>query len=269
MYESMVLSSLKEWQGKRIEKYFYVPHLHNEEVTKLTQLHQQWYTSPSSAFYKQKDKTFSGNYNDKSEFEVDLYFKSSNEDICDCSMFLQGCVSELHAKTLHQEKSLHNKWVFVEMTAGPKLLMQKLFQLERSVRLLPLIDKQYEPAALCVLMNGPQDLFKQALDLVNIPQDAKINQYPLYIGWVPTRNVYSTMKNFETKLESRITGLESRMESRITGLESRMESRITGLESRITGLESRITGLESRMESRITDLDHKMDVLIDLIKVKK
>ncbi len=123
-------------------------------------------------------------------FETDFYFNSS-EHIDDCNSLFQGCVSHLHNKTDKRELTLTDKWVFVELTESPYLLPQKLFQLERAVRLLPLIDNQYRPEALCVLMNGDKHIAEMAINLIRIPDNAEIHNFPLYIGW--KKYIYFTL----------------------------------------------------------------------------
>jgi hypothetical protein len=46
-----------------------------------------------------------------------------------------------------------------------------------------------------------------------IPDTAEISKYPLYVGWVPTRNIYSSLKRIETGVNERLSHLETTIES--------------------------------------------------------
>jgi hypothetical protein len=197
MYESIILSILSDRKGSRIEKFSYVPALHDAELLNLQTLQKLWYPENLKSFFKSRDKSFDG------------------------KKFFQGCVLDLHRKTNVLETSLANKWIFVEITSSPNLLLQKLFQLERAVRLLPKIDNQYRPEVLCVLLNNPEDVAKQAINLVTIPNDALINSFPLYIGWVPTRNIYKSVIDLERKFDSKIDSLERSVKHEINLLDSK------------------------------------------------
>lgn len=253
MYESIILSTLSDRKGSRIEKFSYVPALHDAELLNLQTLQKLWYPENLKSFFKSRDKSFDGKYNEDTTFEVDLYFKSW-EDIANCREFFQGCVLDLHRKTNVLETSLANKWIFVEITSSPHLLLQKLFQLERAVRLLPKIDNQYRPEALCVLLNGPEDVAKQAINLVTIPNDALINSFPLYIGWVPTRNIYKSVIDLERKFDSKIGALDSKigaLDSKIDSLERSVKHEINLLDSKFVNLERKFDTLTSVLEKII------------------
>ena len=249
LYESMILSQIPAWKGSRIESYKYDKKIHAKEIENLQALHDNWYPNDDSKVFTKKDKTFSGKYNEHTSFEVDLYFKSP-ESIENCAEFLQGCMTKLHTKSGKTEGPLTDKWVFIETTASPSLLLQKLFQLESAVRLLPLIDQKYKPEALCVLVNGNEKDADRAIDLVTIPENARIRQYPLYIGWVPTRNIYTTFRDFDKKLTDKMSSMETKM---------------TSLDKELKNLDSRMTQLDSRMTQELNGLEKKIDNLAGLI----
>jgi hypothetical protein len=221
-YEAQVLSKLPKWKGVRMENYRFNPEVHGEALNELKAIQDVWYRQQSSnSFFKIKEKKVE-NYNQSTFFETDFYFKSS-EHIDDCSSLFQGCVSDLHNKTNKEELTLTDKWVFVELTESPYLLSQKLFQLERAVRFLPLIDNQYRPEALCVLMNGDKQIANRALDLIDIPDNAEIKNFPLYIGWVPSRNIFTSLNNLETKMNTMETKMNT-METKMNTMETKMAS---------------------------------------------
>ncbi len=111
MYENMVLSSLKNWKGQRIEKYNYVPNLQHNELSALKQLHPKWFKGSAKSNYKVPD------YQCSDFFEADLYFKAENP-IQSLEYFLGGCVDTNHFykfTSIIEEESIDD-WVFIEMT---------------------------------------------------------------------------------------------------------------------------------------------------------
>jgi len=269
MYESMILSTIP-WKGLRIESYKYSREKHETEIKKLQKLEKMWYPMDEQVF-KKKDKTFSGNYKEGTTFEADLHFKSS-ENIFSFQELLQNCVEVLYPLTEMKEESLTDKWVYIEITASPALLLQKLFQLERAVRLLPLIDPTFKPEALCVLMNGDEKVAKNAISLVKncIPKDANILQFPLYLGWAPTRNMYTSFAKLSDEVTSwkKIMGSQlDRLDKDVKGLDARMDSLdrdVKGLDARMDSLDRNVKHLDARMDS----LEKKIDSLVSIISNK-
>ena len=200
-------------------------------MDELKAIQDVWYPKSSDPFFKIKENKLE-NYDKSTLFETDFYFNSA-EYVDDCRALFRGSVSHLHKKTTHTELALQDKWVFVELTESPYLLPQKLFQLERAVRLLPLIDNQYRPEALCVLMNGDKNIADMALDLIRIPKNAEINKYPLYIGWVPSRNIFTLFNNLESKMES----METKFETKLESMETKFETKLGMMETKISSIE--------------------------------
>lgn len=181
-------------------------------------------------FFSKKTKDLKQYRQPSTVFETDFNFKTS-QPVANCTELFNGCVLNLHKKTLHKESSLTNKWVFAELTLSSDMLAQKLFQLERAVRFLPLLDPKFTPAALCVLMNGEERDAVTAVDLIRIPPGALILKYPLYIGWVPTRNIFSMFNNLKQNFVS--------METKIGG----METKVKGFEAKLQTIENLLTRL--------------------------
>jgi hypothetical protein len=42
---------------------------------------------------------------------------------------------------------------------------------------------------------------ESAIGGINIPPKSRIAKYPVYVGWVPTRNIYASVAALETRLE--------------------------------------------------------------------
>jgi hypothetical protein len=60
------------------------------------------------------------------------------------------------------------EWVFIEIASSPIFLAEKLIQLERAIRYLPIIDSEFHPAALVVSMNGQEEQARKAMDFIHI-----------------------------------------------------------------------------------------------------
>jgi hypothetical protein len=197
-YEAQIFSTLSRWSGKRLESYK-IP-----DSVKLAELHDF-----SKVFFKKESTSKSQakkvtKFDLDSTFSCDLYinFDSPSSPVGRTKDFLAGAVTKLHKKTeISEEDDLVGKWIFIEITQGPKFLLQKLWQLERAVRVLPSMG-DYRPASLVVLMNGDESEAADAIDLISIPQDAEILKYPLFIGWTPTRNIFTVVSNLSADVSS-------------------------------------------------------------------
>lgn len=150
---------------------------------------ERWYATASSSFTFKPDEGEKDNDtlpmgDTKNVFKAGLYFKCT-DDIANCAAMLQGCT--LIKASPVKESSLKDQWVFMETTDSPRCLLHKLMQLERAVRLLPTLNNELNPAALCVLMSGSDEEISMTHDLwKQLPSDALIWKYPLYIAWIPT-----------------------------------------------------------------------------------
>jgi hypothetical protein len=199
-YESQVLSSLPTLSGKRI-KSFRPRKLSNETTS-------QWNQDMKSFLSKQDQSFFiikTNNLNINSEIECDLYFKASSyESMAFRNIFRDSILSHtiLSRNESMLEYDLDNKWVLIEICQDPKLLPNKLCQLERAARLLPLLDSNISFGGFAVLLNGEKAIYEKSISLLKLSDEFLITKYPLLIGWVPTRNVHSTVRNIEKQVES-------------------------------------------------------------------
>ena len=177
--------------------------------------------------------------------ECDLYFSPSFDSETDInfSNFLSGAVFDLwNLSDKSDSGSMDGKWVFVEISQGPQFLLQKLWQLERAVRILPLLDAKFNPSNLVVLLNGDAKEAKFAIENIRIPAEAKILQYPLFIGWTPTRNIFKLLSNLQTGQEHLESGQEQ--------LESGQEQLKEGQEQ----LQTKVGDIKELLEQLLREL---------------
>jgi hypothetical protein len=153
------------------------------------------------------------NISRNANFECDLYFKVDELELQSTKELVSGAVSSFTALTHIAEDNLEKKWFFIEMK-GPHLLINKLWQLECAVRLLPQIDQSIVPGSIVVLMNGDEKEANHAINILKIPGHFKILEYPVFVGWVPTRNIFNTLNHMMSdisELKSDISALKSDM----------------------------------------------------------
>ena len=149
-----------------------------------------------------------------SSVECDMYFNPMFDNDLDLSSFLSGAVLNLKNLSRKREtESMAGKWMYIEISQGPKFLLQKLWQLERAAHLLPLINANFNPSNLVVLLNGDEEEANFAMNNVIIPPEAKIMQYPLFVGWTPTRNIFKILASFQEKVDAGMKTLETDMTS--------------------------------------------------------
>ena len=64
-----------------------------------------------------------------------------------------------------------------------------------------------------VLLNGDEEEANFTMNNVIIPPEAKIMQYPLFVGWTPTRNIFKILASFQEKVDAGMKTLETDMTS--------------------------------------------------------
>jgi len=134
---------------------------------------------------------------------------------------------------------MDQQWLFVEISHGPQYLLQKLWQLERAVHILPLLDAKFNPSNLVVLLNGDEMEANLAMENIHIPAQAKILQYPLFIGWTPTRNIFKLLGNLQTgqdELKMEMERGQNELKMDIQGLEKKLEDIKNALDFLTSGL---------------------------------
>jgi len=210
--------------------------------------------SSASQTTKQGEKAV---YNSKTCFECDLYFQPAGH-IVSTEHLLSGAISELRNKTAVKEDVLFDKepWVFIEITASPNLLPAKLWQLERAMRLIPVIDPSIVPASVVVLLNGDKEEAEMAMDRIIIPEDYLIQTRPVYIGWVPTRNIFNAI-NIVSK---EVLGIQEDINAMKTNIAG-MKTDIADMKTDIADMKITFSGIENEFSDMKTDIaDMKTDI---------
>ena len=257
-YESQVIASLGPIErGLRILKYYCstnaTPNLLREINSEI-----KANLSTEATTYFSKIRSTAPVLMVNQEFECDLYVKlSSNNDntggpTTSALQFL-GRITEkvfpLGGRELC-DADITSKWVLIEISESPAHLAHKLYQLERAIRLLPdsvSAFKLVDVGALVVLLNGKLEEAEKAVAYFKSMTNLKLLEYPVYVAWVPSRNIYAMIGNVEKKLEHRI----DRVSAEIENLNKKIEQNIDRVEQRIRVVEKCIEHSELRVEQRI------------------
>ena len=262
-YESQILSALKNWKGKRLTSYL-LPSIDYTTLSEMRKEFNQVNDDEKQLFSPIKIK----NFDVGASVECDLYFNPSCdlETDIDISSFLSGAVIDLkNLSDRSQTGSMNRAWVFVEVSQGPKFLLQKLWQLERAVHILTRLDPKFSPSNLVVLLNGDETEAKLAMANICIPENARIRQYPLFVGWTPTRNIFKMLGTLQSEvsamkigqdnlkigqdnLKSGLDKLESDMKSGLDKLETDMKSGLDNLRTDISGMRELLEEVLSKLK---------------------
>ncbi len=71
-------------------------------------------------------------------------------------------------------------------------------------------------------MNGEESIAKGLIDKCKLDKSLKLSQVPVFVGWVPTRNIFTSFRKFQDQVEQRIGSLENKVDS--------MERQLTNIE---------------------------------------
>lgn len=257
-YESQILSTITGWKGQRLVKYNFPAHncTHEEWATTIN----QWSRTFSNSTYLRQIKPKVGEYDESSSFECDLYIKAS---IPSTRSLLAGSVLDLRKITDIHEGDIDGKWIFVETTQEPEYLLEKLAQLERSLYLLPRWDVAYSHGldnvgSAIVLVNGDKKEFDKAMKLFRIPDGSMLSKLPVYVGWVPTRNIFSSFVGLEANVKD-IASSQELMESsiwRLQGTSKELDNSIW----RLWGSIRKSDGSTRRLEDSIRELESHVNI---------
>ena len=218
LYEYQVLASLgKTEKTRRLERYYCVT---DSTPNLLKDLNKNLRASINPEYLKYFDRISSApNLMVNQDFECDLYLKSFWDDGASYKSvlsFLGGATQEIFqlGKEEVEDTNMNAKWVLIEMSESPELLAHKLYQLERALSLLPGTTPEFnitEVGALVILLNGRLAEAKRAISYIDNFTLLKIFKFPVYIGWVPTRNIYAALGNLENKVEALGTEMKTNM----------------------------------------------------------
>ena len=95
-------------------------------------------------------------------------------------------------------------------------------------------DPLFNIGSCVVLHNGSKEESDDAIRKIILPNSMLISKVPVYVGWVPTRNIYSVLQGMESKmqsLQSDVQGMESKIDAKLQGMESKMDGKLQSLQS--------------------------------------
>jgi len=201
-YESQILAYIPNWSGNRIRGYSWNDNC-KDARHELMSLKGEW--NVQQAFFSKKKLDENYGLDPSTFFETDFYFQTE-DSVGACADLLDGCTYWLKQlpgmETKKQVMIGEGEWIFIEIAESPTVLPQKLYQLERATRFIPEIDPQIKPKALVVLLNGLEGEAQFAIDNVSVPNQSILRKYPVYVGWVPTRNIFKIMVDQGKQLDN-------------------------------------------------------------------
>ena len=202
-YESQILSAVRNWTGDRLTSY----NLLNVAAGDIQQFNGRFKSFWNKIPPNFDRKGTNPKYKASDSFECDFYFRPVDEGIGSMDELLRGAVDQLHLKTADPAGAVSGRWCFCEITESPKHIYMKLYQLERAVYFLTRSNPKFDIAGCVILINGREDEAERAMQLFSMPPDCELRRtnIPLYIGWVPVRNVYRALSN----IEADVTGLKT------------------------------------------------------------
>jgi len=81
------------------------------------------------------------------------------------------------------------------------------------------VEVWFNVTGIVVLLNGDSAVAKEAIEGIQIPSTSNINRYPVYVGWVPTRNIYTKIAHMDLK----ITNIELKLDILISNQQGKIE----------------------------------------------
>ena len=203
-YESQIFSTLKRFNGERIVQY----KLGAVVPSKISVVRDSFFDAQTSNIFSRPKKGMK-TYTSETTFECDLYMRIKKPEVLTVVELLQGAVMKIHKlNSVKDIKSAHN-WLFIEVSMGPQFLADKLWQLERAVRVFKRNDPSFNIGSCVVLHNGSEKESDNAIQEIKLPEFMLISKVPVYVGWVPTRNIYSVLVG----MQDNIQGFESKLQS--------------------------------------------------------
>ena len=201
-YEQQVLSRIVG-SGKRIVNYHFPKAIKTFNSSVFKNLRTSFLTNK---FVSLKEVNYSATTTDN-VIECDLYvnLESKNDELITVKSFLSTCtewVKPLGVTSQEEAIITPNSWVLIEISEDPYHLSRKLYQLERAMHCLPHFGDEYKNiSAVICLINGDEDIAKECTSSIALNSDLKISKIPVFVGWVPTRNIFSSFRNLEKKFD--------------------------------------------------------------------
>jgi len=212
-------------------------------------------------------------------YECDLLFRvdSTSEesfslqddlfkDVCDFSTLLNPGVVSSAPDPLDRSLDIYpGDLIIGEIAETPASLKEKLWQVERSFRLLKLEGEVVgTPRVGIVCLNGERNIAERVSEYVRtqfVENQLKswsiLHEIPVYVIWTPYRNVFGSIKD----LNERMDGMNDRMD----GMQKEMNDRMDGMQKEMN---DRMDGMQKEMNDRMDGMNDRMDVIIDLLKKK-
>ena len=182
--ESQIFAGMTAEGGKRLMNYRIVA-----EIVDLSTIYTSFincFDNSGEFFASHKS---SKKYNKSDEFQSDLFVQF--DECTDVSTCLSQAVE--WTKNINSGKSsesIHEgSWFMVEISESANHLRNKLWQLERALTILP-PEITTKVACVAVLINGDEQIANAAINRVKKLQ-GRLSQLPVYVGWVPTRNIFA------------------------------------------------------------------------------
>ena len=201
MYEELILESFGEVRsGRRIWKYSCCTNSTPNLLKEINSELKASLSNDSLSYFRDMDTP--PTLVDGQRFKCDIYIRpSTNED--DAKKLYKSLLSFLSKFTeevfqLGKEKpknvDISSKWVLIEVSESPRMFAHELYELERAIRLLPDATPEFNVSdigALVVLLNGNLKDAKRVVSSVQDFSKLQIFKYPVYVGWLPIRNIFA------------------------------------------------------------------------------
>jgi hypothetical protein len=209
-YESQILASLSDWTGDRIHSYS-LTGVAESKINEFNLFKYSFQKEPVNKFFVKKE---SGPHKNTDTFECDFYFRESKEQIVSAQQLFGGSTETLHQKAGDDGMNIVGKWILTEISLNAQHARQKLYQLERASYFLSLLDPTIQIGAAVILLNGPEVDAERANELFSMPTNSYLTKFniPVFIGWVPTMNIYKVLNRVETDvagLKTDVAGLKT------------------------------------------------------------
>ena len=245
LYESQVLATLGGAAGGlRVVKYPYIAP--KDEAETLT---PQFYKDVFLSSFPVEPKFFEGirtklmkkNYEIGNNFECDLYIKLPGHDsTLNVERLLQFSTTTLFPLNAFDPAQviIPGKWALIEISESAAHLAQKLFQLERALHLLPRATTDFsieDVGAVIVLLNGRREDAEKAVNLVKLNHNLLMSKFPVFVGWVPYRNLFSTINTLQQEVKEMGTELH-RMDTDINQMGTDIKQLVTSVDKLTSAL---------------------------------
>ena len=250
MYEAQIIASLGAMEsGRRIHRYYCRTNSSQTLLQDANELLKASLSKDEESYFEKIENapTLLANQ----DFECDLYIKAcwSREPYKSILLFLNGSTQEVFqlGKEEVEDANINAKWVLIEVSESPRLLAHKLYQLERAILLLPGAVSEFklcDVGALVILLNGKLDEAKRAISYVQDCTKLQMFRFPVYVGWVPSRNIYSMIWELDQKFELRTDKAEKQM--------MQMEQKLDKAEKQMMQMEEKLDIIIRSLDAKIS-----------------